>query len=222
MTNLLIILIILILFYKINYDTNHINYIYNKNFYFNKFKYNYYDMFSKIMITPRSCIQYLKIFDNFRISNNDVVLDIGSGDGLNLLYFNYYHNFKEIIGVEIDQTIYEISKKNIFLSESKKIKLINNNILNYEIPYNVNYIYLFNPFQKNYLFNSYDEEKRNYDVLIKNILKSYNNNQRKITIIFMNIENEILNFFKKYFSSVNVNKTYYLFLKVQYAIFTIY
>ena len=222
MTNLLIILIILLLFYKMNYDTNHINYIYNKNFYFNKFKYNYYDVFSKIMITPRSCIQYLKIFDDFNISKNDVVLDIGSGDGLNLLYFNYYYDFKEIIGVEIDQTIFEISQKNILLCESKRIKLINENILNYKIPNNVNYIYLFNPFQRNYLYNTYVEEKSKYANLIKNIFDSYNCNKRKITIIFMNIEDEILKLFKKHFSSVNVKKTNYLFLKVQYAIFTIY
>lgn len=220
---LLIILILKITQEEIKSDINLLNNSYNTIFSFSKFNFNYYNLVTKLIINPRSSKNFLNILKKLNINNKDIILDIGSGDGYNLLYFNKFFNFKKIIGVEIDDNVYTISQKNIQLIKSKKISVIKNDILKLEIPHNVNYIYLFNPFQKNYITNYFINEKdhlKNYTILIKNIIKSINFKNRKITIIFININSQILSLFKQYFKvidngKVNVN----LFLNTNYAIF---
>ena len=221
---LLIILILKITQEEIKSDINLLNNSYNTIFSFSKFNFNYYNLVTKLIINPRSSKNFLNILKKLNINNKDIILDIGSGDGYNLLYFNKFFNFKKIIGVEIDDNVYTISQKNIQLIKSKKISVIKNDILKLEIPHNVNYIYLFNPFQKNYITNYFINEKdhlKNYTILINNIIKSINFKNRKITIIFININSQILSLFKQYFKvidngKVNVN----LFLNTNYAIFT--
>ena len=221
---LLIILILKITQEEINSDINLLNNSYNTKFSFNKLNFNYYNFITKLIINPRSSKNFLNILKKLNINNKDVILDIGSGDGYNLLYFNKFYNFKKIYGIEIDQNIYNISKNNINLIKNKKISLIKNDILKFEIPNNVNYIYLFNPFQKNYITNYFLNEKnhiKSYEILINNINKSLNLKDRKITIIFVNINSQIISLFKKHFKlkyngKVHVN----LFLNTNYAIFT--
>ena len=147
--DLLLIFILIIFFINyFTYDISIINNAYNKKFKFDKFQYNYYNSLNKILVNPRSSIKYCKLLSNFNITNKDVILDIGSGEGFNLLYFNKFYKFKKIIGVEIDSNIYNISKINMIISKSNKIKIYNMNVLNYNIPNNINYIYLFNKFRK--------------------------------------------------------------------------
>jgi len=220
-----IILFLLVLILYIHYkqrtkDMNYLNKIYNKKFYFNKFKYKYYNLISILFINPRSDFKILQIFKRFHIKPNDVFLDVGSGDGFNLLYMNKFHNFKKIIGVEIDKDIYNISFYNVKLSKSNKIKVINYDILKYEIPTYVTYIYLFNPFAKTYFKSKISNEEINkYKTLVNNIKHSYKLKNRKIIIVFANVtpindsEMKVLNLFKNNFNTIIIKKINYQFLE---------
>ena len=228
---LFILIIVLILYYKEKTkDLHFLNKIYKQKFKFNKFKYKYYNFLSNLIVNPRSNIKIINIFHRFYIKSNDVFLDIGSGDGFNLLYMNKFHKFKKIIGVEIDKNIFELSVKNISLIRNHKIKLVNNDILNYIIPSNVTYIYLFNPFAKYYFKSKISiEELNKYKLLINNIKNSYLLKYRKITIVFANItpindsEKKILKLFTNNFKTSEINNIKFsMFESVDIGIFTIF
>lgn len=218
-----ILLLLLFLLFIINYSTYDISILnnsYNKKFKFDKFQYNYYNLINKIFISPRSSIKFCKILDDFHITNKDTIIDIGSGEGFNLLYFNKFYKFKKIIGIEIDRNIYNISKKNVNLSESNKIDIYNINALKYKLPQDVNYIYLFNPFRQDYILGS-TQEYDNYKILISNIKKSYYDKKREITIIFVNIDNKTFDIFRK---KLILNKDDFIYQfpnKIRYSIFKI-
>ena len=190
--------------------------LYNKNFNFNKYNYNYYKTFTKIISRVRSNPDEMDIINYNNINSNDVILDIGSGDGYTLLYLNKKYNFKKLIGIEIDKNIYDISKKNINLINSNKIELINKNIIEYEIPKNVNYIYLFNPLDNNLFYNT--NNIKYYNIIINNIIKSYLINNRFIYVIFINISQKLVDLFSnnfliikhycKLFNYINVHYNY--------------
>ena len=204
----------------LTYDISILNHSYNKKFKFNKFQYNYYNIINKILISPRSSIKFCKILDDFNITQKDAIIDIGSGEGFNLLYFNKYYKFKKIIGVEIDDNIFEMSKNNVNISNSNKIDIYNMNVLNYKIPKDINYIYLFNPFRQDYIWGS-TQEYDNYKSLISNIKKSYYNKKREITIIFVNIDNKIFDIFNKELIMFKKGKIYQFPNTISYAIFKI-
>ena len=224
----LILFLILILIYNIySYDKYIIKRHYNKNFKFNNLNYHYYPFYIRPITILNSSSNCISIFDKFNISSKDSFLDIGSGDGYILLYVNKKYNFKSIYGVEIDQKIYNQSLYNINLINSNKIKIYNKDATKFKIPYDVNYIYLFNPFAKVFYKKKIDyDELQKYNNIILNIKKSYKQNPRKITIVFTNIrsnsdkDNEILKLFSKNFKIVEENKLYMnIVLKINYAIF---
>lgn len=221
-TNFIIILFILVCYVYFTKDIDYLNQSYQKKFIFNKFSYNYYDFFTKIILIPRSSIKYLNVLHKLNLNKNDVILDIGSGDGFNLLYFNKKYNFKKIIGVEIDKHIYDISKTNIGMINNTKIEIYNENILKYNFPIDTSIFYLFNPFEQNYFIKD-NEEYTKYFKLANKIKNSYLSNRRLIKIIFMNLnDDKIYKIFKKYFNVLEQDYFIEFFLiKVNYTIFYI-
>ena len=221
---LFLLIILLFIINYLTYDISILNHSYSKKFKFNKFQYNYYNIINKILISPRSSIKFCKILDDFNITKKDAIIDIGSGEGFNLLYFNKYYKFKKVIGVEIDDNIFELSKNNVIISESNKIDIYNMNVLDYEIPNDINYIYLFNPFRQNYIWGcvvKQTQEYDNYKILIANIKKSYFNKKREIRIIFVNIDNKTFDIFSKEFTVFKKDKLYQFPNTISYAIFKI-
>ena len=221
---LLLLLILLFIFNYSTYDISILNNSYNKKFKFDKFQYNYYNFINKMLISPRSSIKFCKILDDLNINSKDSILDIGSGEGFNLLYFNKYFKFKNIVGVELDEKIYEISKFNVIISESNKINIYNMNVLDYKIPNDINYIYLFNPFRQDYIWGcvvKQTHEYDNYKILVSNIKKSYYNKKREIKIIFVNIDSKTFDIFSKEFTVFKKDKIFQFPNTISYAIFKI-
>ena len=221
-TNFTILISIFICYIYFTKDTAYLNKSYQKKFIFNKYAYNYYNFLTKIILIPRSSIKYLDTLQFIKPSKNDIILDIGSGDGFNLLYFNKKYNFKKIIGVEIDTNIYKICGKNISMINKSKIEVYNQDILKYNISHDTSIFYLFNPFEQNYFLKDKNEYKK-YLKLSNNIYKSYLSNPRPIKIIFMNLnDDKIFEIFKRYFKVFK--KGYFielLIMKVNYVIFYI-
>ena len=228
-SHILIVLILILIFNVYFYDKYTIKKSYKKNFKFNSLDYKYYTLYTRLITIFNSSSRCVSILDKFNISENDSFLDVGSGDGLNLLHVNNKYNFGSIYGVEIDKSVYESSLYNINLIDSRKIKIYNNDATKFTIPINVNYIYLFNPFAKVFYKKKIDQDELNkYKKVIENIKKSYDKKPRKINIIFTNIKpdsdknHEILKLFNKNFEIQEQGKLFMnMILRIDYAIYTL-
>ena len=227
-TSILFIFLILSIYYKIYYsDNNNLIKSYQKPFVFKNYNYEYYNIITRLFIIFNSSSHSISLLDKFKISSNDTFLDIGSGNGYNLLYVNKKYNFRNLYGVEINKNTYDAAKYNLNLINSNKIKNYNQDVTKFNIPKDVNYIYLFNPFAKEFYSKKIDkDELEKYKKLINKIKISYNKKPRQINIIFVNIkpdsdqEKKVYQLFCNNFNlydegSVNIN----LLLKTKYAIF---
>ena len=230
-TYILFLFIILLIYYKIYYsDNNNLIKLYQKPFVFKNYNYEYYNLITRLFIIFNSSSYSISLLDKFKISSNDAFLDIGSGNGYNLLYINKKYKFKNLYGVEINKRTYEAANYNLSLINSNKIKNYNQDVTTFNIPKDVNYIYLFNPFAKKFYSKKIDQDElEKYKKLVNRIKISYNKNPRQINIIFVNIkpdsdkEEKVYQLFCNNFNlydegSVNMN----LLLKTKYAIFNIY
>ena len=67
------------------------------------------------------------------IRNNSRVMDLGTGTGILCILLSGKTNLKEIVGVEIQEEVYDMAKRSVELNLLQdKIKIINENILNLE------------------------------------------------------------------------------------------
>lgn len=229
---LLLILIILVLYlvYKRNFGYFSVKKYYKKEFDFNNNNYRFYDFITRNTIIPSSDVNNYYLFDKFNINKNDVLLDIGCGNCFNLLNLNRYLNFKKLIGIDIDIHNIKKCKKNLSLINENKFNILNKNAITYNIPTDVNYIYMYNPFQKNFNINYKidKDELEIYKKVIKNIKISLKKKYRKIKLIFLNINPshdknlKILELLKKNFNMIEMEKYKYnnIFSNMKYAIFS--
>jgi len=119
-----------------------------------------------------SCLNLYNVFDSLNITDNDSILDIGSGKGFALFIFTLF-KFKKIGGVEINKIDYDICKENINkLGLTDKISIINSDILEFNNFDDYNYFYFFNPF---------NEE------IFSKIIETISNLGNSSTIIYKNI-----------------------------------
>jgi len=114
-----------------------------------------------------------------KLPENSVFVDMGSGKGRVLLMASLY-KFKHITGVEISSQLCEIAKNNIakfekMLKQPSHIEIVNKDVLKYNIKYDENVFYFYNP------FDNYIMEK-----IIDRIMKSLNDNPRKVWLILNN------------------------------------
>ena len=228
--SIILILLLIIIYYNIYYaDNNNLINTYKKPFIFNNFNYKYYNLYNRFFVIFNSSSKCISLLNKFKISNNDSLLDVGSGNGHNLLYVNYKYKFKTIYGVEIDKKVYDSAQYNLNLINLNKIKNYNIDATKYKIPTDVTYIYLFNPFAKQFYPKKIDaDELDKYKKLIKNIKLSFKKKPRQITIIFVNVkpdsdkEKEIFKLFSNNFSLYEYNNvSMNILLSTKYAIFTL-
>ena len=67
------------------------------------------------------------------IRNNSRVMDLGTGTGILCILLSGKTNLKEIVGVEIQEEVYDMAKRSVELNSLQdKVKIINENILNLE------------------------------------------------------------------------------------------
>lgn len=64
------------------------------------------------------------------IKNNSTVLDLGSGTGIISILLSKKINAKKIVGIEIQEEVYEMSKKSIILNDLENVDFINEDIKN--------------------------------------------------------------------------------------------
>jgi SAM-dependent methyltransferase len=105
-------------------------------------------------------------------------LDIGCGKG-RALCMAAHHGFNKVTGLDFSKELCNIAEDNLSKTAKKipamKYKLINNDAFYYEIPEDVDCIFLFNPFDE--IVTS---------AVVNNIFYSLEANPRKIRIIYVN------------------------------------
>jgi SAM-dependent methyltransferase len=105
-------------------------------------------------------------------------LDIGCGKG-RALCIAAHKGFKQVTGLDFSKTLCNAAAEN--LSKTKKqvtdvnFKVINNDAFYFEIPHDVDCIFLFNPFDEIIMSG-----------VVNNIRTSLQNHPRKISIIYVN------------------------------------
>lgn len=137
--------------------------------------------------------QARKIFGFLKITQNDAILDYGSGKGKALYEFSKFP-FKKIAGVELSEELYVISIKNLNKLGLKNVEVYNEDAVDFKKIDGFNYFYLYNPFNEEILKKVLD-----------NIIYSIKLKPRKVTIIYFNPVHSNIIFDSKLFKPIVIN-----------------
>lgn len=119
------------------------------------------------------------LIESGRIKTEDVIMDVGCGTGIFLLYLAS-HGFNHLKGVELDRNLYTICDSNIKKYKYHEggignIKIVNENALETKFDNDITCFYLFNPF--------YDQDT--YTNWLHNVERSLLEKPRHIKIIIL-------------------------------------
>ncbi|MEO6540228.1 MAG: class I SAM-dependent methyltransferase [Ferruginibacter sp.] len=119
-----------------------------------------------------------EIFKQLPSAPRNHFLDIGCGKG-RALCMAAHHGFGQVTGLDFSKDLCEIAKANLDLTKQKipalGSRVINNDAFYYEIPDDVDCIFMFNPFDEIIM-----------SAVVNNIFESLQNNPRKLNIIYVN------------------------------------
>jgi protein-L-isoaspartate O-methyltransferase len=100
-------------------------------------------------------------FENF--------IDIGSGEGKACLYASTKQSFNKIIGVELSVPLVTVANRNKDKANSKNITFINADAVEFKLPNQTNFIFMFNPFDnvvlEKFISNNINHFKINNSVI---------------------------------------------------------
>jgi len=131
-------------------------------------------------------IFFKKLFKNIEWHFKDsTFVDFGCGKGAALVYASGFE-FKKLIGIEFSKQLSEIASCNLRKHMVKTGRIMDYEIINldaseYIIPAEADCFYFFNPFDEFLL-----------DRVLQNIIRSLEENQRKILIVYMNALHHVL------------------------------
>jgi SAM-dependent methyltransferase len=136
------------------------------------------DISHATMYMPVSYSLLENVLKQLPLINRNHFLDIGCGKG-RAMCVAAYHGFGKISGIDFSATFCEEAIKNLLLTKNKKNDIQHNvihiNVLAYQIPVDVDCLFLFNPF----------DEKLMHHLVIE-ITKSLQKSPRKLHIIYAN------------------------------------
>lgn len=120
-----------------------------------------------------------EIFKQLRLNQSQThFLDIGCGKG-RALCVAAHHGFEKLTGLDFSKDLCETAKQNLAITKEQfpqiEYKIINNDAFYFEIPADVDHIFLFNPFDEIIM-----------SAVVNNICISLQKNPRAITIIYVN------------------------------------
>lgn len=86
-----------------------------------------------------------EIMKNIEIVAGDAFVDIGCGKGGVLLYASKY-NFARVAGIEIEDSLINVAKKNFKILKLDRVELFHDNAVTFERYAEFNVYFMFNPF----------------------------------------------------------------------------
>ena len=119
-----------------------------------------------------------RALQRYDIRPDDVFIDVGSGMGRMVIEASRFP-FKRVIGVELASELHSIAQRNVRRARGHarcaEIELVNSDILDYDFPDDVTFIYMFNPF-RGAIFRG----------AIDNLIRSLDRNPRTVHLIYLN------------------------------------
>jgi 16S rRNA G966 N2-methylase RsmD len=119
-----------------------------------------------------------EIFQQLTITAQSHFLDIGCGKG-RALCMAANKGFSKVTGIDFSKEFCKAAAENLSVTQQKfsglQYKVINNDAFYFEIPCDVDVIFMFNPFDEIIM-----------DGVAENILESFEIQPRKITLIYVN------------------------------------
>lgn len=119
-----------------------------------------------------------EVFQQLPASPRNHFLDMGCGKG-RALCVAAHHGFNKVTGIELSKELCKIATENLSFTNQKfpdmQFKVIHNDAFYFEIPDDVDCIFLFNPFDEIIM-----------SAVVNNIFESLQNNPRKLHIIYAN------------------------------------
>jgi hypothetical protein len=120
------------------------------------------------------------------VSEDDVLLDIGSGKGRVVLQAALNYPFRRVYGVELSEQLHEVAERNLAAGRDRlrcqDVRLINANALDFEIPDDVTVVWLYNPFVGEV-----------FEAVVDKLLASVDRAPRRVRVVYGNpIEAEAL------------------------------
>jgi SAM-dependent methyltransferase len=119
-----------------------------------------------------------EIFEQLPTTVRNHFLDMGCGKG-RALCIAAHEGFKKVTGLDFARDLCEEAKENLAITKQKfpalEYKVINNDAFYFEIPDDLDCIFLFNPFDEIIM-----------SAVVNNIFSSLQNTPRKIRIIYVN------------------------------------
>ena len=114
----------------------------------------------------------------YEIGQDDVFIDFGSGMGRMVLEASRFP-FKKVIGVELASQLHTIAQENMKSMQRRarcmEIELVNSDILDYDFPDDVTFVYMFNPF-RGAIFQG----------VVEMMIRSLDRNPRTLHLIYLN------------------------------------
>jgi SAM-dependent methyltransferase len=127
------------------------------------------------------------IFKQLKIKDSSHFLDIGCGKGRAICVASH-KGFNRVTGLELSKELCIAAEENLSITRKRfpalQYKVINNDAFYFEIPNDVDHIFMFNPFDDVIM-----------DAVAENILESFEINPRTITLVYANpvYKQELLN-----------------------------
>jgi SAM-dependent methyltransferase len=127
------------------------------------------------------------IFKHLNIKDTSHFLDIGCGKGRALCVAGH-QGFNKVSGIDLSREFCIAAEENLAITKKHfpalQYRIINNDAFYFEIPDDVDHIFMFNPFDDVIM-----------DAVAENILESFEINPRTITLVYVNplYKQELLN-----------------------------
>lgn len=114
-----------------------------------------------------------------RITNEDTLLDYGSGRGRVLLQAARFYRFKRVIGVELDESEADVARSNLKALQGRircpQVEIVIADATVWPVPDEVTYVYMFNPFWG-----------ETFQAVLDRICESLDRRPRALTLIYAN------------------------------------
>jgi hypothetical protein len=118
-----------------------------------------------------------------KIDRDDVFVDFGSGKGRVVYQAARRYPFRRVVGIEIAEELTQMARENIEHNRHRlkcqNVELVTSDATKFEIPDDMTYAYFLNPFQGEV-----------FRTVLANIVASIDRNPRKVTILYVNPEDE--------------------------------
>ena len=125
---------------------------------------------------PSGWLDLRRVLRRQDVSDQDVFLDLGSGKGRVLLAAARYP-FRRVIGVELSAELNAIAERNVDSDRGRhrcgEVELVTADVLDYEIPDDVTFVYAYNPFMGDL-----------FAAVIEKLLASVDRRPRKLQLIY--------------------------------------